>query len=39
MEACGTYGAVRIKRRDGRTYTLQPEEKKAAVINPPDTMA
>lgn len=25
MEVCDTYGAVRIKRRDGRTYTLQTD--------------
>ena len=28
MEACDTYGAVRIRRRDGRTYTLEAEHKK-----------
>ena len=28
MEACDTYGAVRIKRRDGRTYTLQSDHSK-----------
>lgn len=39
MEACDTYGAVRIKRRDGRTYTLQAEQKKEFVFNPPDIMA
>ena len=38
MEACDTYGAVRIKRRDGRTYTLEAETKQA-VIDPPDIMA
>ncbi len=25
MEACDTDGAVRIKRRDGRIYTMRPE--------------
>lgn len=25
MEACDTYGSVRIRRRDGRTYTLQTD--------------
>jgi hypothetical protein len=39
MEACDTYGAVRIKRRDGRTYKLEAETKKGKVINPPDIMA
>jgi len=38
MEACDTSGAVRIKRRDGRTYTLQAEQKKKFVFNPPDIM-
>jgi hypothetical protein len=39
MEACDTYGTVRIKRRDGRSYTLQVEQEKRQVINPPDIMA
>ncbi|HMJ05541.1 MAG TPA: hypothetical protein VK474_04735 [Chthoniobacterales bacterium] len=39
MEACDTYGAVRIKRRDGRLDTLEAEHKKDSVINPPDIMA
>jgi hypothetical protein len=39
MEACDTYGAVRIRRRDGRTYTLEAEHKKDFVFNPPDIMA
>jgi hypothetical protein len=39
MEACDTYGAVRIQRRDGRTYTLQAEQQKQFVFNPPDIMA
>ncbi len=39
MEACDTYGVVRIKRRDGRTYKLEAEHKKKKVINPPDIMA
>jgi len=39
MEACDAYGAVRIKRRDGRTYTLEAEHKKKFVFNPPDIMA
>jgi hypothetical protein len=38
MEACDTYGAVRIRRRDGRTYTLEAEHKKDFVFNPPDIM-
>ena len=38
MEACDTYGSVRIKRRDGRTYTLEAEQKKEFVFNPPDIM-
>jgi len=39
MEACDTYGAVRIRRRDGRSYTLASDHKKDVVINPPDIMA
>lgn len=41
MDACDTYGSVRIRRRDGRTYTLSPEQptEKKVVINPPDIMA
>lgn len=39
MEACDTYGAVRIRRRDGRSYTLEAEHKKDFVFNPPDIMA
>ncbi len=39
MEACDTYGAVKIKRRDGRTYTLEAEHKKEFTFNPPDIMA
>lgn len=39
MEACDTYGAVRIRRRDGRSYTLEAEHKKDVLINPPDIMA
>lgn len=39
MEACDTYGAVKIKRRDGRIYTLEAEHKKEFKFNPPDIMA
>ncbi len=39
MEACDTYGAVKIKRRDGRIYTLEAEDKKEFKFNPPDIMA
>lgn len=40
MGACDTYGAVKIKRRDGRIYTLAADAKeKKVVINPPDIMA
>lgn len=39
MQACDTYGAVRIKRRDGRSYTLAAEHKKKFAFNPPDIMA
>ena len=39
MEACDTYGSVRIRRRDGRSYTLEADHKKDVVINPPDIMA
>jgi hypothetical protein len=38
MEACDAYGAVRIKRRDGRSYKLEVE-KQQKVLNPPDLMA
>lgn len=38
MEACDTYGAVKVRRRDGRSYTLEADHKKDAVINPPDIM-
>lgn len=36
MEACDTYGAVKIKRRDGRTYTLGADQQKRQIIDPPD---
>ncbi|MDQ6623015.1 MAG: hypothetical protein M3Y86_05955 [Verrucomicrobiota bacterium] len=39
MEACDTYGAVRIKRRDGRSYTLEAEKKSPGIINIPDFAA
>ena len=39
MEACDTYGSVRIKRRDGRSYTLEADQKKEFKFNPPDIMA
>ena len=39
MEACDTYGAVRIKRRDGRTYTPAADREQKKIINPPDIMA
>jgi len=39
IEACDTYGAVRIRRRDGRTYTLEAEHKKNFLFEAPDTLA
>lgn len=36
MEACDSSGAVQIKRRDGRTYTLAVDNNQHAIINPPD---
>ncbi len=39
MEACDTYGSVRIKRRDGRTYTLEAEKKKTLMGSLPDFAA
>lgn len=36
MEACDTYGAVKIKRRDGRSYTLEVDERKIPAMNLPD---
>lgn len=27
MEACDTYGEVKIRRRDGRTYTIKADQK------------
>ncbi len=39
MEACDANGSVRIRRRDGRTYTLEAEHKKEFAFNPPDIMA
>ena len=33
MEACDTYGAVRIKRRDGRSYMLQRENDSGGTSN------
>lgn len=39
MEACDSDGAVRIKRRDGRSYTLEAEHAKKFVFNPPKIMA
>lgn len=39
METCDADGAVCIRRRDGRSYTLEADHKKNAVINPPDIMA
>ena len=38
MEACDTDGSVKIRRRDGRSYTLEADHKHV-VINPPDIMA
>ena len=39
IEACDTYGAVRIRRRDGRTYTLEAEHKRRFLFEAPDTLA
>lgn len=39
MEACDTYGAVQIKRRDGRTYTLEAENKQPRIARLPDFAA
>jgi len=38
MEACDAHGAVKIRRRDGRSYTLEADHR-AVGINPPDIMA
>jgi len=39
LDTCDVEGAVQIRRRDGRSYTLAADEKKKTVINPPDIMA
>ncbi len=39
MEACDTYGAVRIKRRDGRTYTLEADKGRGRITRLPDFAA
>ena len=39
MEACDIYGAVRIRRRDGRTYTLEAGHRKNFLFEAPDTLA
>lgn len=38
METCDQEGAVRIRRRDGRSYIMEADAKKKVVINPPDIM-
>lgn len=39
MEACDTYGAVRIKRRDGRTYKLEADRPTGKITRLPDFAA
>ena len=39
METCDAEGAVRIRRRDGRSYIMEADHKKNGVINPPDIRA
>jgi hypothetical protein len=39
MEACDAYGAVRIKRRDGRTYTLEVDHSARKITRLPDFAA
>jgi len=39
IEACDTYGAVRIRRRDGRTYTLEADHRKKFLFEAPDSLA
>jgi hypothetical protein len=39
MDACDADGAVRIRRRDGRSYIMEADHKKQVVLNPPDIMA
>ena len=36
LDACDTDGLVRIRRRDGRTYRLQPEHQKKTMATLPD---
>jgi hypothetical protein len=37
LDAADRYGAVRIKRRDGRTYFLRPEGTAAKISSLPDS--
>ncbi len=39
MEACDTYGFVRIKRRDGRSYILEADHQEKSALNLPDFAA
>jgi hypothetical protein len=36
LDAADRYGAVRIKRRDGRTYSVRPEGAAAKITALPD---
>jgi hypothetical protein len=36
LDACDREGAVRIRRRNGRTYTLRPEASPARITALPD---
>ena len=36
LDAADRHGAVRIKRRDGRTYSVRPERADAKIASLPD---
>lgn len=36
LDACDREGAVRIKRRNGRTYTLRPDQGAERITSVPD---
>ena len=36
LDACDREGSVRIKRRDGRTYTVRPEKREMRITALPD---
>lgn len=39
LDAADAEGAVRVKRRDGRSYSIQPESRSARIKELPDFLA